>query len=191
MTTIRSPPICYRLCYEKRWHREIDVDIEVLEFTYKTEFFEVYYAISLVDGYLEVQAYTIRGYGYDGTTPIYVDNYYKFENGSSEQTSTGWSGTLDTDAISEQLETWKGQYTTSDGYVHASTKVSLDENTTADEARKAIYQTICNAAHTAGTWTDSSEGVTYPQIDNNTSDDILDVATILSYLEDDDCDPDN
>ena len=139
---------------------------------------------------MQVQVYAIRGYGYDGTDPIYVDNYYKFEDGSSEQTSTGWSSILEEPSVSNSLDNWKNSYTEESGFTHANTKVSL-KNTTADAVRKTIYQTICNAVHNTGTWDTSEQGVTYPDIDNNTSDDILDVTTIFSYLEDDDCDPTN
>ena len=87
---------------------EITVTIEVLEFYIpQEEFFEVYYAIYLEYGFLEVQCYTIRGYGYDNGTPIYVDNYYKFEGGSSYQTSTGWESTANEVAIAEDLEDWR------------------------------------------------------------------------------------
>ncbi len=169
----------------------ITVEIEVLEFyVEKEEFFEVYYAIKLDSDHLEVQVYTIRGYGSDGTDSIYVDNYYKFEDGDSEQTSTGWSSLIEEPSVSNSLNNWKGVYPEADGYTHGNTKVSL-KDTTADAARKAIYQTICNAAHNAGTWNSNVRGITYPDIDNNTSDDILDLATIFSYLEDDDCDPTN
>ena len=171
---------------------EITVTIEVLEFYIpQEEFFEVYYAIYLAYGSLEVQCYTIRGYGYDNGTPIYVDNYYKFEGGSSYQTSTGWESTANEVAIAEDLEDWRDDFLEDDGYVHGSTKVSVHDRT-AGAARKMIYQTICNVAKNRGTWESSSaEGISYPGIANNTSDDILDQATIFSYLEDDDCDPDN
>ncbi len=169
----------------------ITVEIEVLEFyVEKEEFFEVYYAIKLDSDHLQVQVYAIRGYGYDGEDPIYVDNYYKFEDGDSEQTSTGWSSVLEELSVSNSLDSWKGVYTEESGFTHANTKVSL-KNTTADEVRKAIYKTICNAVHNTGTWSTSEQGVTYPEIDDNTSDDILGIATIISYLEDDDCDPTN
>ena len=148
----------------------------------KEEFFEIYYAIK---ANAEIQIYTIRGYGSDNGTSIYVDNYYKFEDGSSEQFSTGWGGTS---GISQSLDTWKGQYSTENGYVHGSTKVSIDEDTTSDEARKEIYQTLCGET---GISEDMNRGITYPNIANNTSSDILDVDTLLSYFEDDDCDLDN
>ena len=125
----------------------ITVEIDVLEFYLdKEEFFEVYYAIKIENDHLEVQTFTIRGYGYDGDDPIYVDNYYKFENGSSFQTSTGWSSRLETPSISISLEAWKRVYLEENGFTHASTMESL-KDTTADEVRRTIYQTICNAAH--------------------------------------------
>ena len=169
---------------------EITVPIDVK--LRKEEFFEVYYAILLdEENFLDVQCYVIRGYGYDDGTPIYVDNYYKFEDGSSYQTSTGWESTANEVAIAEDLEGWREDFPEDDGYAHRSTKVSVHDRT-ADAARKMIYQTICSEAKNIGTWNSSSaEGISYPEIANNTSDDILDVATILLYLEDDDCDPDN
>ena len=84
---------------------EIAVTIEVLEgYIPKEEFFEVYYAILLEDDYLDVGTYAIRGYGYDDGTPIYVDNYYKFEGGSSSQTSTGWGSATEGGTIAHDLE---------------------------------------------------------------------------------------
>ena len=170
---------------------EISVTVEVLEFYIpKQEFFEVYYAIYLNYGFLEVQTYTIRGYGYDDDTPIYVDNYYKFEDGSSHQTSTGWGSITQEGTIAEDFDHWKDQYPEADDYVHANTKVSVHDRT-ADEARILIYKTICNAARDIGTWSNHERGITYPEILNNTSDDILDIEKIAEYLDDDDCDPDN
>ena len=169
----------------------ITVEIEVLEFyVEKEEFFDVYYAIKIDSGHLELQTFTIRGYGFDGTTPIYVDNYYKFSDGSSEQTSTGWGSTSVVNSTASFFETWKSQFSEEAEFTHASTRESLKDQT-ADAARKSIYQTICNAVSDAGTWTSNGRGITYPELDNNDSDDILDVNTILSYLEDDDCDPTN
>ncbi|MYF99625.1 hypothetical protein F4212_10935, partial [Candidatus Poribacteria bacterium] len=170
---------------------EITVEIDVLEFYIeKQEFYEVYYAIKLENDHLEVQCYIIRGYGYDGTDPIYVDNYYKFEDGSSEQTWTGWSSILEEKDISGHLESWKDDYSEEKGFTHGYQKATV-HNSTAEAAAKTLYQAICNAASALGTWTGTERGITYPDIDNNTSDDILDNATILSYLEDDDCDPNN
>ena len=171
---------------------EITVTITVLEaYIPKQEFFEVYYAINLDSGYLDVQCYTIRGYGYDDGTPIYVDNYYKFEDGSPEQTSTGWGSDTEEGTISHDLETgWKQDYPEEFDYVHASTTVSVHDRT-ADEARGMIYQTICSAASNIGTWDSYQVGLTYPNIANNTSNDVIDLDTILTYLGDDDCNPDN
>ncbi len=170
---------------------EISVEIDVLEFYVpKQEFIEAYYAVKLDGNHLTVQCYTIRGYGYDGDNPIYVDNYYKFEDGSSEQTSTGWSSVLEENAISDYLDIWKADYSEEDGYTHGHIKASVHDSTT-EAATKTLYQTICNAADDLGTWSFTTRGITYPDIDNNTSNGILDVATLLSYLEDDDCDPNN
>ena len=132
----------------------ISVTIEVLEFYIpKEEFFEVYYAIKIEDNHLEVQVYTIRGYGSDGQTPIYVDDYYKFEDGSSEQTSTGWGSATTPSTISYNLENnWKVDYSEDNGYTpHGHIKVTVHDRT-ADAARKMIYQTICRAAKDEGTW---------------------------------------
>ncbi len=170
---------------------EISVEIDVLEFYVpKQEFIEAYYAVKLDGNHLTVQCYAIRGYGYDGDNPIYVDNYYKFEDGSSEQTSTGWSSVLEENAISDYLDIWKADYSEEDGYTHGHIKASVHGSTT-EAATKTLYQTICNAADDLGTWSFTTRGITYPDIDNNTSNGILDVATLLSYLEDDDCDPNN
>ena len=171
---------------------EIMVTIEVLEgYIPKEEFFEVYYAILLEDDYLDVQCYAIRGYGYDDGTPIYVDNYYKFEGGSSNQTSTGWGSLEDENSIFHHLETgWKSDYLEEYGYVHGYTKVSVHDKTP-DKARREIYQTICTAAEAIGTWDGAQVGFTYPEISNNTSDDVLDFQILISYLLDDDCDPNN
>ena len=169
---------------------EISVEIDVLEFYVpKQEFIEAYYAVKLDGNDLTVQCYTIRGYGYDGDNPIYVDNYYKFEDGSSEQTSTGWSSVLEETAISDYLDIWKADYSEENGYTHGHIKASVHDSTI-EAATKTLYQTICNAAD-LGTWDTTTRGITYPDIDNNTSNGILDVATLLSYLEDDDCDPNN
>ena len=169
---------------------EITVTIDVK--LRKEEFFEVYYAILLEDNYLDVHYYTIRGYGYDDGTPIYVDNYHLFEGGSSSQTSTGWGSATESDTIAYGLERWKDDYSEDFDFVHYSTKVSV-HGSTADAASKTLYQTICNTAADIGTWNEENYqvGLTYPEIANNTSDDILDVSTMLLYLGDDDCDPYN
>lgn len=171
---------------------EITVTIEVIEFYIsKEEFYEFYYAIKLANAHLEVQVYTIRGYGFDGDTPVYVDNYYKFADGSPTQVSTGWGTATEDGTISEDLEQdWKISYPEENGYDYANIRISL-KDTTADAVKKTIYQAICTAAHNKGTWSETTRGITFPEIDNNTSNDILDLHTILSYLADDDCDPDN
>jgi len=170
---------------------EISVEIDVLEFyVEKQEFLEVYYALKLDGNHLTVQCYTIRGYGYDGSDPIYVDNYYKFEDGSSEQTSTGWSSVLEEAAISDHLDDWKADYSEDNGFTHGYIKASV-HGSTLEAATKTLYQTICSAADGLGTWDSTSRGITYPSIDDNTSDNILDLATLFSYLDDDDCDPNN
>ena len=172
---------------------EITVTIEVIEFYIsKEEFYEVYYAIKLADAHLEVQVYTIRGYGFDGDTPVYVDNYYKFADGSPSQVATGWGSATEEGTISNHLEDhWRMSHPEENDYDHANMRISL-KDTTADAVKKTIYQAICTAAHNKGTWSENTRGITFPGIDNNTSDDILDIHVILlSYLEDDDCDPDN
>ena len=193
---------------------EITVEIEVLEFYIsKQEFFEIHYAIRYWDeelimndesgtyavGDIDVQTFTIRGYGYDNGNPIYVENYYKFEGGSSTQTTTGWESNKDEASISTVLDEYKKEYSEDSGYVHDSMTVSVHDRT-ADEARVIIYKTICNAASDFGTYTVGEVSITYPInedntsndiLDNNTSNDILDIDTLLLYLYDDDCDPTN
>ena len=128
--------------------------------------------------------------------PIYVDNYYKFfEGGSSSQTSTGWGSVTETGTIAHQLEIdWKeDSYPEDFDYVHGHTKVSVHDKTS-DEARREIYQTTCDAAADIGTWGEGYQvGFTYPEIANNTSDDVINLLhhlnTISLYFEDDDCDP--
>ena len=172
---------------------EITVTIDVK--LRKEEFFEVYYAILLEDDYLDVQYYVIRGYGYyDHNTPIYVDNYHLFEGGLSSQTSTGWGSATEAGTIAYQLEIdWKEDYSAEFDYVHGHTKVSVHDKTF-DEARREIYQTTCNAAAVIGSWDGYQVGFTYPEIANNTSDDVINLLhlnTISLYFEDDDCNPDN
>ena len=159
------------------------------EYLPKQEFFEVYYAILLEDDFLEVQIYHIRGYGYDGETPIYVDNYHKFEGGSEEQTSTGWGPATTPDTIAYHLENgWKIDYPEEFDYVHFHTKVSAHDKTF-EEARRELFGIICNTAKTLGEWDGYQVGLTFPEISNNTSDDILNLDIVFLYL--DDCDPYN
>ena len=145
------------------------------EYLQQEEFFEVYYAILLDSGFLEVQCYTIRGYGYDDGTPIYVDNYHKFEGGSSDQTLTEAIAARNA-IISHRENGWDSDYPEVFGYVHSYTKVSADDGA-------AIYQTIYNAADAMGTWEDFQVGLSYPEVANNTSDDVLNLETLISTFE--------
>ena len=175
----------------------------------KQEFFTVYYAIKYEEDfeYMEIQTFTIRGYGYLGDTPIYVDNYHLFEDGSEDQYSTGWGSTEQHDSIAAYYANWITVLEEANDdseafdealYIFASEPIITTPGMNPTEARRSIYSTICNAtrAYSNTVWSDGiSEGldgvigITYPSVDNNVSHDVIDLTTMFSYMYDDTCNP--
>lgn len=150
---------------------------KVLCFIQRQEFVEIYYATNLDAGLLEIQYFSIRGYGNHNGDPVYVSNYYKFENGADpNQKSTGWGAENTNGTILNHLTTWKNALLASDGYVHGYFK--LNSNEIGD-----LYDRLHSVAVNAGDYTDAFVGITFPQIPNNVSDDIIDLDTILARLE--------
>ena len=173
------------------------------------EFFEVHYAIRYDESfeYIELQTYTLRGYGYDDTTPIYVDNYHRFPTGSVDQLTNGWGSENETGTIASHFKNWKNvleqeneslQQFGEPLYIFGSQTITKTVGMNPDEARRAIYKSLCSAVRAQANivWSDGISnglsgviGITYPSIDNNVSDDVIDLGTIFLYMYDETCDP--